>query len=309
VLFDLDFPGQYFRRIKGVRLTIPCVTGPHTSVSAKLTLTGSAYRKESAVGPSYPYTGFDDARFVHDPIGITSIATSRAQGDPGMFEFNFRDERYLPFEGAGALSRWRLELPTEYRQFDYNTISDVVLDLSYTARDGGGLLKLGAQDAIVDGLNRIRELAVDGVPAVSGLARAFSLRKEFPDVFHRLLTEDSATMTLTKEHFPFVVRDAGLTMAVVAEDGAPDHPVRAHVIPKPGVTLPNDMQFGLNTSTLTNVNVSTGIGLVDLSKGDAAALLATATEDWELSQLGMPVDAVDDIVLIVNYAVTAPATP
>jgi hypothetical protein len=309
VLFDLDFPGQYFRRIKGVRLTIPCVTGPHTSVSAKLTLTGSAYRKESAVGPSYPYTGFDDARFVHDPIGITSIATSRAQGDPGMFEFNFRDERYLPFEGAGALSRWRLELPTEYRQFDYNTISDVVLDLSYTARDGGGLLKLGAQDAIVDGLNRIRELAVDGVPAVSGLARAFSLRKEFPDVFHRLLTADSATMTLTKEHFPFVVRDAGLTMAVVAEDGAPDHPVRAHVIPKPGVTLPNDMQFGLNTSTLTNVNVSTGIGLVDLSKGDAAALLATATEDWELSQLGMPVDAVDDIVLIVNYAVTAPATP
>ena len=116
-------------------------------------------------------------------------------------------------------------------------------------------------------------------------------------------------MTLTKEHFPFVVRDAGLTMAVVAEDGAPDHPVRAHVIPKPGVTLPNDMQFGLNTSTLTNVNVSTGIGLVDLSTGDAAALLATATEDWELSQLGMPVDAVDDIVLIVNYAVTAPATP
>lgn len=308
VLFDLDFPGQYFRRIKGVRLTIPCVTGPHTSVSAKLTLTGSAYRKESAVGPSYAYTGFDDARFVHDPIGITSIATGRAQGDPGMFEFNFRDERYLPFEGAGAISRWRLELPTEYRQFDYNTISDVVLDLSYTARDGGGLLKVGAETAIVDGLNRIRELAVDGVPAASGLARAFSLKKEFPDVFHRLLTEESATLTLTKEHFPFVVRDARLSMAVVPEENAPDHPVRAHVIPKPGATLPSDIQLGLNSATLTNVNVSTGIGLVDLSKGEAA-LVATASEDWELAQSGLPVDAVDDIVLIVNYAVTAPASP
>jgi len=38
VLFDLDFPGQYFRRIRAVRLTIPCVTGPYTSVSAKLSL-------------------------------------------------------------------------------------------------------------------------------------------------------------------------------------------------------------------------------------------------------------------------------
>src|SRR4029077_16921191 len=34
-IFDLDFPGQFFRRIKSVRLTIPCVTGPHTSISAK----------------------------------------------------------------------------------------------------------------------------------------------------------------------------------------------------------------------------------------------------------------------------------
>jgi hypothetical protein len=29
-----------------------------------------------------------------------SIATSNAQNDDGMFELNFRDERYLPFEGA-----------------------------------------------------------------------------------------------------------------------------------------------------------------------------------------------------------------
>jgi hypothetical protein len=32
------------------------------------------------------------------------IATSTAQNDAGVFEFNFRDERYMPFEGAGAIS-------------------------------------------------------------------------------------------------------------------------------------------------------------------------------------------------------------
>ena len=34
----------------------------------------------------------------------TAIATSTAQSDAGVFEFNFRDERYMPFEGAGAVS-------------------------------------------------------------------------------------------------------------------------------------------------------------------------------------------------------------
>jgi len=37
-----------------------------------------------------------------------------------MFDLNFRDERYLPFEGAGAISVWQLELTQDraLRQFD-----------------------------------------------------------------------------------------------------------------------------------------------------------------------------------------------
>jgi Tc toxin complex TcA C-terminal TcB-binding domain len=47
----------------------------------------------------------DDPRFLRDHVLLQSIATSSAQNDSGMFELNFRDERYLPFEGAGAISR------------------------------------------------------------------------------------------------------------------------------------------------------------------------------------------------------------
>ncbi|MBK9227461.1 MAG: hypothetical protein IPL67_10515 [Ignavibacteria bacterium] len=36
---------------------------------------------------------------------------STGQNDSGVFELNFRDERYLPFENTGAISSWRLELP------------------------------------------------------------------------------------------------------------------------------------------------------------------------------------------------------
>jgi hypothetical protein len=44
-----------------------------------------------------------------------SIAASTAH-DSGVFELNFRDERYLPFEGAGAInSTWTLDLPSQVR--------------------------------------------------------------------------------------------------------------------------------------------------------------------------------------------------
>ena len=37
-MFDLDYPGQYMRRIKTSLLTIPGVTGPYTGVHCRLTL-------------------------------------------------------------------------------------------------------------------------------------------------------------------------------------------------------------------------------------------------------------------------------
>jgi hypothetical protein len=52
-----------------------------------------------------------------------------------VFLINFRDERYLPFEGAGAVSSWKLELPATIRSFNYDTISDVIFHISYTAKD------------------------------------------------------------------------------------------------------------------------------------------------------------------------------
>ncbi len=79
-----------------------------------------------------PDIDIDNIDFLTD-IPRKPISTSSAYNDTGMFEFSFRDERYLPFEGAGAVeSRWKLELPSSFRSFDYNTISDVILRISYT---------------------------------------------------------------------------------------------------------------------------------------------------------------------------------
>jgi hypothetical protein len=51
-----------------------------------------------------------------------------------LFQLRFDDERYLPFEGAGAISTWRLELHQADNAIDLESLNDVVLTLSYTAR-------------------------------------------------------------------------------------------------------------------------------------------------------------------------------
>ena len=86
-IFDLDHPGHYMRRIKSVSLTLPCVTGPYTSISCKLSLLGNRIRRDTRVTPTYAWTqDFNDDRFAYDSGGIQSIVTSSGQQDSGLFE-------------------------------------------------------------------------------------------------------------------------------------------------------------------------------------------------------------------------------
>jgi hypothetical protein len=65
------------------------------------------------------------------------IALSNGINDSGMFELNFDDAQYLPFEGTGAVSTWRLSMPIATNNINFSTISDVVINLRYTASNGG----------------------------------------------------------------------------------------------------------------------------------------------------------------------------
>ena len=188
-MFDLDYPGHYMRRIKNVTLTIPCVTGPYTGVHCRLTLLSSMTRIDPATRPpahdccrtaAMRQTSTnhvpEDPRIVRAVRRPGSRSPRRSgQNDSGLFELNFRDERYLPFEYLGAVSRWRIELPPENNYFDMDTLSDLILHLNYTARDGGDVLRAAAsQDA------RWR------LPG-NGL-RLFDVRQDFPDAWPALRT-------------------------------------------------------------------------------------------------------------------------
>ena len=170
--FDADYPGHYFRRIKSVGLTLPCVAGPYTPINCTLTLLSSHVRTSALPGSKYPEENApNDSRFSHNYGAIQSVATSHGQNDTGLFEVNFRDERYLPFEGTGAVSRWRIELPPDCNAFDFDTLADVVIKLSYTARDGGKPLADAARHRCARaGMRLIRRMVLpdDATPSLPG---------------------------------------------------------------------------------------------------------------------------------------------
>lgn len=216
-LFDADHPGHYMRRIKSVALTIPAVVGPYTSVNCTLRLLSDKTRITAARPDPYAeqLTDGPDDRFVANYAGQQSIAVSHAQNDSGMFELNFRDERYLPFEGAGVISDWLIELPPDCNAFDLNTITDVVLRINYTARDGGDSLRSEARRS----LGLAAAAAPAQLSARPGRQRLFSLKHEFAVEWFQFLRsspEQSMRFDLTPERFPFEVR--GRTITVLAVD-------------------------------------------------------------------------------------------
>ena len=195
--FDLFYPGQYRRTIKSARLTIPCITGPYSNVSAVLTLKESYVRKEAKLPTS------NDSGLTMVPASrTTSVATSTAQNDSGVFRLDFRDERYMPFEGAGAVeSTWQIELPKTFRPFDYSSINDCILHISYTAEYDIMFRKLIENETgHLNTLLRSEEFS---------LPRAYSLRQEFSQTFHQLLhsSEDTnVSLELSEKHFPLFLQ-------------------------------------------------------------------------------------------------------
>jgi hypothetical protein len=209
-LYDLDNAGLYKRRIKHVSLSIPSVTGPYTSVNCTLTLLSSTVRTSALlISGQYARQEGEDDRFRDFADPVQSIVTSSGNNDGGLFETNLRDERYLPFEGAGAISTWRLELPTVFRQFDYNTITDVILHMRYTAQPGDSSL-VGAATAYLE------ELV--GEADENGLELMLSLKHDFPTEWHQFLSRDGDFVAIIRrDHFPYFTqgRDVSLEGVLV----------------------------------------------------------------------------------------------
>ncbi|KAM0425895.1 hypothetical protein ACHAPT_008833 [Fusarium lateritium] len=182
-LFDMDFPGHFMRRIRSVAVSIPAIVGPHTNINATLQLTGHRYRVSTSASKAADYMAQVKDSFRTDHIPISAVAISSGSGDTGVFNLSFSGPKYMPFEGAGVISSWRLDLPTEIRKFDYESISDVLIHIQYTAQEGGALLRAAANEAV---RNTVKAVKAEGTQ--DGFWAMFDLKNDFTNEWYGFST-------------------------------------------------------------------------------------------------------------------------
>jgi hypothetical protein len=286
-IFDLDHPGHYFRRIKALSVTVPCVVGPYGSVPLKLTQTSNRIRVETGRKPgaandldAYSEDPSGDTRFRYNVGAIQSIELSRGQDDAGLFNLNLDDERYLPFEGSGVIGTYVLELPQTLRSFDYGSVSDVLLHWRYTAFDAGAAFRALAANTVRERLNILALKA-----GRTGLFQAFDIRRDRPDVWHRLTVAGSATLEFTADDLPYFT--SGHAAAISATR------LIARVEGAPGTHM---LTIAGNAVTLNAAAEPEFSGLLAASVNGVAlsSPLTIASAGPKLSEL----------IVIVNYALT-----
>jgi hypothetical protein len=211
-LFDFGPRGHYFRRLRSVSVSVPCTVGDLTGVTCTVRLVRSRVRTSPVIGDAgYPADPDGDDRFVELLGSTDAIVTSRGINDTGRFD-GPPDERLEPFELKGAVGDWQLELPTDPAPVDRSTITDVVLLLRYTAREGGEALRRAAGA-------HLRELIARAEAA--GTTRLLSMRHEFPTAWARLTAGQAGdgqdgnsraelSVDLRREHYPYFAEPASL---------------------------------------------------------------------------------------------------
>jgi len=220
-LFDRDYPGHYQRHLVRMALTVVYPDpGRFDNVMGTLTLTRNSVRTTTDLATGYPRQAGTDHRFTDQYAAVPQkIVLGNGQDDPGLFVTsltdNLADPRYLPFEGAGAISSWHLEVPAASNEIDLASVGDVVLHLHYTAVDGGDALKQVVQAANAASL------------PTSGAA-LFSARNDFGasgstgTPWDRFIStpatsaDQSLVLNLTPGRFPSWTRGKNITVTAIS---------------------------------------------------------------------------------------------
>ena len=304
MLFDLDYPGHYMRRIRMLRLTVkaPSLDTSATSgqnVSSTLTMTKNSIRTSTSTSPQYARTGPSDTRFWDSPAPINQrIVTSNAVSDSGMFsdteifKLEVRDGRYLPFEGAGTISSWHLEVPQDTNSFDISSITDVTLTLLYTALFDDGL-KTAAQNAVTDALPKNGMLLIDAAKLPTWAA---FLTPPNPG------DDQVLNLAITPQLFPFYARKRTITITQVdllAQFTPPTPMVAELVPPMPSGTMLNLTEDGLFDSLL---HVSTPLAGVTINSATQWQLRLKTSSATDFKSL--PPNQLADVFILLNFQVS-----
>lgn len=151
-IFVEDYQELYQRRIKSVSVSLPMLVGPYEDVCAQLTQTSSSYSTRADLktveNMLTKRTFADTPHLVRSIQPNQQISLSTGVNDSGLFMLNFDDERFLPFEGSGVDSSWRLQFTNLKQNLD--SLNDVILHVKYTAAIGSSTFSQGVRKILAN---------------------------------------------------------------------------------------------------------------------------------------------------------------
>ena len=190
--FDYDFPGHYCRQIKTIAVDFDTPDGVTinatlTQLSHQTVLHADAKAVKYLLDPKdQPPTTIRGSWRGNQQIVLSHH--DEYEKNNGLFELRYDTDRYLPFEGTGAVSRWKLELNGKKGSVNLSELVDVTIGLKYTAKNGGSVFAA----------------AVKGLLRPYAAVRFFDMTFDFAQQWNDFLDGDDSELVLpfTRDLFP-----------------------------------------------------------------------------------------------------------
>lgn len=218
---------------------------------------------------------------------------------------SFRDERYLPFEGAGAISSWHIKLNKDLPQFDFTSLSDVVIHLNYTAREGGELLR---SKTVEEFNKKLNDLAL--AESRCGLFRVFDLKREYSDKWYKFLhpanPADDQALVLDDlpDRLPYFTRSFTTKKVKQIELVAQmkDDATYKVMLSPLGTTEADLLPLKLDTTYQGLHRASKNLTGSEINFGAWTLKLQLESADPNDFK-SLPADAIEELFLIINYTI------
>jgi hypothetical protein len=245
--FDAYYPGTYAGRLERIEVEVDGIV-PTRGISGSLTNAGiSAYRLPSSLWTDPETSGLKYRVQAKEALILSDYSERQ---DALLLTTDQRMRRV--FQGAGLASSWRLELPKEINDIDYDALTDVRLTFYYKARFDPDLRE-----------RAIAQLA--SRPGINTRERGIPLRWLYPDAFY--LFQDTGELSIKLLASDFRHNE---TLPVIDSIGV--------LIAIDGSVSPAGLNVALSTPTNAAVTAQTdAAGTFASAPGNVWAALASGT--------------------------------
>jgi hypothetical protein len=291
-LFDQDFPGHYLRLIQQVSVSVIALIAPTQAINATLSASGTS---QVVIGP-------DVFQTVPVQTGPQSIAITTPANATGVLSPDPQSGLLLPFQGMGVGAQWQLTMPLPANPWDFSTLADVQLTISYTA-----LASPQYRPQVIASLNG--QVSQD---------RPYSFVNDLPDQWYELNNPAQTATPMTVQFqvaatdFPANLSDIRiqqLTLVFALAEGANFE------------VAVDSLQFFLGGSTAAVGGAATTVGgVISTRRGNAASWIpiigASPFGTWQLSlpdtqivQDWFTSQQITDILFDITYSASTPPWP